>query len=78
MRKKSWLRQASRDRRPRRTQSSISASYSKHGKGDGGRNAREEKVRGTKIHTGKQERVENSEKSRDGKQGGRERGEKRC
>lgn len=28
MRKKSWLRQASRDRRPRRTQSSMSPSYS--------------------------------------------------
>lgn len=27
MRRKSWLRQASRDRRPRRTQSSISPSY---------------------------------------------------
>lgn len=27
MRKKSWLRQASRDRRPRRTQSSMSPNY---------------------------------------------------
>lgn len=30
MRRKSWLRQASRDRRPRRTQSSISPSYERN------------------------------------------------
>lgn len=37
MRRKSWLRQASRDRRPRRTQSSISPSYERDTQcGDGG------------------------------------------
>lgn len=40
MRRKSWLRQASRDRRPRRTQSSISPSYERNTVGrwmEGGR-----------------------------------------
>lgn len=40
MRKKSWLRQASRDRRPRRTQSSMSPNYGGNDD-DGGRNTRE-------------------------------------
>ena len=37
MRRKSWLRQASRDRRPRRTQSSISPSYERNTQCDDGR-----------------------------------------
>lgn len=36
MRRKSWLRQASRDRRPRRTQSSISPSYERNTQCDDG------------------------------------------
>lgn len=44
MRRKSWLRQASRDRRPRRTQSSISPSYERNTPcdDDGGRESGEE------------------------------------
>lgn len=46
MRRKSWLRQASRDRRPRRTQSSISPSYERNTQCDEGGRGRWEDDRG--------------------------------
>lgn len=52
-----------RQKAPQDTVVHISELRCKHGEDDGGRNAREQKVRGTEIHRGKQERVEISERN---------------
>lgn len=75
MRKKSWLRQASRDRRPRRTQSSMSPNY-----GDGGRHEGSEQKEGRARTTeGKtDERIETSEEKSSRWKQGRKEERKRC
>lgn len=66
-----------RQKAPQDTVVHISELRCKHGEGDGGRNARERKVRGTEIHGGKQERVEISERNPETRSREEEKGEKK-